>query len=418
MANTKIPSELSSTPSISDSGNATAISIDSSERVGLLTSSPNARLQILNPSNQQTVPAAGAGAGNGVIISNDTNLYGLYLGSIGTGTGYIQQQRNDSATYYDLALQPNGGNVGIGTSSANQDGFDANAKVLTIKSANNGEGVLELIGGGNQQGDTIGVLNFMSQAATSPATQIVTERWNADDEGSMVFKTSSGERMRIPANNKHLYIGFSGTEAPSTVLDGTGAAGCVYIGDSSNSYPVLALESNHSKWLAAYIASDGRLQTYNSVTNRAVVEQSANGEVTMPYQPAFDVSHAGNVTQGNTQTFGTVYVNKGSHYSTSNGRFTAPIAGTYLFYTSYIKNGSLSVHRRGFIKNGVTSTMMHDGRQLRLDQDSSGGQQYGDNGALIAMVTLSVNDYIQVYQQAGNSYGSKEYEYFGGYLIG
>ena len=35
MANTKIPSELSSTPSISDSGNATAITINSSEQVGI-----------------------------------------------------------------------------------------------------------------------------------------------------------------------------------------------------------------------------------------------------------------------------------------------------------------------------------------------------------------------------------------------
>ena len=340
MANTKIPSELSSTPSISDGGNATAITITSDE------------------------------------------------------------------------------NVGIGTASPNQDGFDANAKVLSVKSANHGEGVLELIGGGNSQGDTIGVLNFMSQAAVSPATQIVTERWNADDEGSMVFKTSSGERMRIPANNKHLYIGFSGTEAPTTVLDGTGAAGCVYIGDSSNSYPVLALESNHSKWLAAYISSDGRLQTYNSVSNRAVVEQSANGEVTMPYQPAFDVSSASSTNQGTTKAFGTVYVNKGSHYSTTNGRFTAPIAGTYLFYTSYIKNGSTGTHRRGFIKNGTTSPMIHNGRQLRLDSNSGTEGVYGDNGYLIAMITLAANDYIQVYQQAGNSYGSHNYEVFGGYLIG
>ena len=340
MANTKIPSELSSTPSISDSGDATAITITSDE------------------------------------------------------------------------------NVGIGTASPNQDGFDANATVLSVKSANNGEGVLELIGGGNNSGDTIGVLNFMSQSAVSPATQIVTERWTADDEGSMVFKTSSGERMRIPANNKHLYIGFSGTEAPSTVLDGTGGAGCVYIGNSSDSFPVVALESTHSKWLADYISSDGALQSYNSVTDRLTQKTTANGEVTFPYQPAFDVSDSGGTSQGNTKTFGTVYVNKGSHYSTSNGRFTAPIAGTYLFYMSYIKNGSLSVHRRGFIKNGSTTDLFPNGRQLRLDADSSGGQQYGDNGYLIMMTTLAANDYIQVYQSAGNSYGAHEYEVFGGYLIG
>ena len=44
MALTKTPIELSSTPSIVDGGNATAITIDSSERVGLGTDSPNAIL--------------------------------------------------------------------------------------------------------------------------------------------------------------------------------------------------------------------------------------------------------------------------------------------------------------------------------------------------------------------------------------
>ena len=116
MALTKISRGLLDT-GVSDSSDSTAITIDSSERVGLLTSSPNARLQVLNPSNQETVPAAGAGAGNGVIISNDGNTYGLFLGSIGTGMGYLQQQRTDSATYYNLALQPNGGSLGVGTSS-------------------------------------------------------------------------------------------------------------------------------------------------------------------------------------------------------------------------------------------------------------------------------------------------------------
>ena len=41
MANTKIPVELSSTPGIVDNSNATAITIDSSENVGIGTSSPN-----------------------------------------------------------------------------------------------------------------------------------------------------------------------------------------------------------------------------------------------------------------------------------------------------------------------------------------------------------------------------------------
>jgi len=45
---TKIPAELSSTPGIVDGSNATAITIDSSERVGIGVTSPDSKLQIAN----------------------------------------------------------------------------------------------------------------------------------------------------------------------------------------------------------------------------------------------------------------------------------------------------------------------------------------------------------------------------------
>lgn len=47
---TKVPVELSSTPSIVDNGDATAITIDSSERVGINTSSPAKKLHITDTS--------------------------------------------------------------------------------------------------------------------------------------------------------------------------------------------------------------------------------------------------------------------------------------------------------------------------------------------------------------------------------
>ena len=46
MATTKIPVELSSTPGIIDNSNATAITIDSSEKVGIGLTSPSEKLHI------------------------------------------------------------------------------------------------------------------------------------------------------------------------------------------------------------------------------------------------------------------------------------------------------------------------------------------------------------------------------------
>ena len=61
---TKIPAELSSTPGIVDNSNATAITIDSSENVGVGTTSPTQKLEV-----NGTVKAT-ALEGDGSALSN------------------------------------------------------------------------------------------------------------------------------------------------------------------------------------------------------------------------------------------------------------------------------------------------------------------------------------------------------------
>lgn len=83
--------------------------------IGIGTNSPNAGLQISKGADQSP-PAAGSNTG-AACFGNDTssNAYGLVMGADGFGKGYISAQRTDgTATTYDLVIQPNGGNVGIG----------------------------------------------------------------------------------------------------------------------------------------------------------------------------------------------------------------------------------------------------------------------------------------------------------------
>jgi hypothetical protein len=350
MANTKIPSELSSTPSISDSGDATAITITSAEAVGIGTTSPTTAK---------------------VVISHAATEIGLH-----TTGGYNYQAKFES-TDAEAAIVIEDSNS---TNDGNRIGVVTNDLVFTT---NNSER-LRIDGTGSKMISTQGTT--------------ISSHWGTEFQGFQMADTHIAGYA-----NTVLFMGGNNVWTDS---------GYKRLSTGYSSQLVV----NSSGGLSFRTWGTGSAGDLGSPDYRFDV--SHDGNITAPNNPAFDVSDSNGTTQGNTKAFGTVYVNKGSHYSTSNGRFTAPVAGTYLFYMSYIKNGSLSVHRRGFIKNGSTTDLFPNGRQLRLDADSSGGSQYGDNGYLIMMTTLAANDYIQVYQSAGNSYGAHEYEVFGGYLIG
>ena len=94
MANTKIPSELSSTPSISDGGNATAITIDSSERVGI-KKTPTKELDVAG-----TIKAVGASNNNtmevfGAETSNQS--FGLLVNAGTSSSDYSALFRDENA---------------------------------------------------------------------------------------------------------------------------------------------------------------------------------------------------------------------------------------------------------------------------------------------------------------------------------
>ncbi|TSC96650.1 MAG: YapH protein [Parcubacteria group bacterium Athens0714_26] len=82
--------------------------------VGIGTTGPKRKLQVAVDS---TFPTLGISNGQ-LFLSNSDGLWGTYFGGDnGTGVGWIQQMRNDSATAYALLLNPVGGNVGIGTTN-------------------------------------------------------------------------------------------------------------------------------------------------------------------------------------------------------------------------------------------------------------------------------------------------------------
>jgi hypothetical protein len=89
--------------------------IDGSGNVGIGFTSPSSPLHVSNGTSSSP-PSAGS-ASSHLAVGYET-YYGTMIGSLSSGKGYIQQQRFDGGTAtYDLLLQPNGGNIGIGQTS-------------------------------------------------------------------------------------------------------------------------------------------------------------------------------------------------------------------------------------------------------------------------------------------------------------
>jgi len=123
----------------------------------------------------------------------------------------------------------------------------------------------------------------------------------------------------------------------------------------------------------------------------------SSGRVTMPYQPAFHAYQTGGAAVNAPGIFSSTQwnatlVNTGSHFNTSNGRFTAPVAGVYMFqikglarHVSAAGNVEISLY-----KNGANATTRSFGYSQMIAPN--------DHATITAIVYLSlaVNDYVQM----------------------
>jgi hypothetical protein len=144
------------------------------------------------------------------------------------------------------------------------------------------------------------------------------------------------------------------------------------------------------------------------------------GRITKPSQPSFMASAGyqgslstvylfGTTTGLNPQggSTGNLDHNISGSYSTSTGRFTAPIAGRYRFHAcvTSLSTGTINIWLK---KNGTQIYVGQDSRS------SNFGQAHVD-----VILNLNPNDYIEVYLNNTTAFGSASpaCDYFCGYLV-
>ena len=203
-----------------------------------------------------------------------------------------------------------------------------------------------------------------------------------------------------------------GTTSPNNPLEishtGSAGAGGLRIGDPST------IASDTGIYLRttgdAVIGAAGGDIVFD--TNMAVQEDmriDSSGRVTMPRQPSFQVKASPSVDgNGKIHTFGTIISNVGSHWNNGQGKFTAPVAGVYLFYAHIWPSSGMDA-------NNTYLTFQKNGQEFFGGHTTTNR----DGITIVGNITLAVNDYVNLDIQGGwPIQGSDPRNNFGGHLIG
>lgn len=204
-------------------------------------------------------------------------------------------------------------------------------------------------------------------------------------------------------------IGLGGVTTATQKLDSSGRI--KLRSDGSNSAGMWI--TNNAGTETAFLGASGTASTdavgiYHNGAWRLQVDSS--GRVTTPSQPAFFAYRTDGIWAAQIWVANNTYINNGGYYNTSNGRFTAPVAGRYMFTMNSIGHTSGTTRLYPRINGNAQLGSFH----LRVIDTAN----FGD-GHFVWMFNLAANDYVDIWLGEGYNYSDTScYAYWQGWLLG
>lgn len=327
--------------------------------------------------------------------------------------------------------------VGLGTSSPVSTLHVSGASVpVVLNSTNSNQFKIDF----RDANATVGYIGGTSDAPFAVASSAAAELFRVNSSGNVLVNTttagSDGLTVAVGKNISFLDVG-AGQSYATMFRQSSSAALVLGSGVRYSSNASAFASSVSSAWArSAFWAGYGGLRFYTApeatvspgtdTTMNERMRIDSSGYVTMPNQPMFSVYNFATASQypvvsqswdtfnNNLTNWGSprwsVDTNVGTHLNTSNGRFTAPVAGRYriTFLASFWVTNTMYIT---IFKNGSYSSPY----SLAYNASLAGYQ----NMSITRIVTLAVNDYIEVggYVQSGSFVPGGGYLQFSGELI-